>query len=292
VLRPAVLDIQFTRDPEFPSTYNQLLANSRSQNGTFLRISRLFSAEDLSDLERKMRQNIEDQRMDWARGFFFGHQIRGIKAITKHLDVNAEVHRSPEDALYMLVDSIFEFDALEHAMDNFYIDVGMELYEPRHSLHWRRASHAPILTHLMPALDADTISSMATPGADGYFEDISALLRPVSGFRYTPKQNVAAETGIFYLQCYSTDKSVADSSILNHNTLSLNLADGFKGDKRGRERLAAISARFSAAHAARVMTAARIEIRIPLAKAAEMLQPLPQDFLKSLLIRVRSSTWW
>lgn len=297
VLRPAVLDMQQTRDPDFPSTYDQLLANSRRPNGQFLRPTRLFPALDLAHLEWRMRRNIEDCReMDWARGFFFGHQLRGIKPLTQHSDTHGDgdmdMDRSPAAALFALMDSVFHREAVEPSLGNFYIDIGMELYEPRHSLHWRRASHAPILTHLMPTLNADTISSMVTPGADGYFEDVTALLRPISGFRYAPKLNVATPTGVYYIQCYSTDKGVSHSGILNNNTLSLNLADGFKGEKPARDKMGAISGRFSAAHMARVATSARTEIRVAFRDAATMLLPMSWEFYKSLIIRVRASTFW
>jgi hypothetical protein len=290
VLRPSVLSLQPERGSEFATSYAQQYANQRRPNGTMRLITRMITSRLLDRLVLAMNDKVDAQGMDWAQGFFFGHELRGIKSISKHQGF--EDPTSPADAIDALLEQYFLMHEIDDIRHQFYIDVGIEYFLPEHCLLWKRQSHGPLMTHLMPVLDPDDVARMVTLGAKGYYQDVTALLRDVCGFRLAPSIQDAVSTGIFYIQCYATEKNVADSGILNHNTLSLPLAEGFRGTKTAMNLIESMFSRMSAAHRGKVESCARIEIRMPLDDAADVLVSLPNQLLAQCLIPIRASTWW
>lgn len=290
ILRPSVLSLQPERSPEFAASYAQQVANGRRADGTVRGVARMISWVHLDMFELALRERVEQQQLGWAHGFFFGHEVRGIKAITKHLGNSSP--QSPVEALDSLVNKYFLPQSFLPIRHQFYIDVGLEYYLPRKTLFWLRRSHIPLMTHLMPTINPQAVARMIAPGSPGYFDDMTALLPSVSGFRYAPAHDDAIETGIFYVQCYSTEKGVADAGVLDHNTLSLPLGDGFKGTPKAERLLVSMYDRISAAHTGRVESCARIEIRMPFELATTVLVEFPNERLEQSILELRASEWW
>ena len=227
VLQPSALALQPEQSNEFAASYAQQYANQHRPNGTFCNVTQMMSQHRLDQFIHHMVNMVDLHDMEWAAGFFFGHQIHGVKSITKHLGPGN--YTIPADALEDFLGQYFLMPLPNNIRSQFYIDVGIEFFMHQECLFWHRQGHAAILLQLVPMLDAQHIAKMVTPGAPKYYQDVTGLLHDVCGFRLAPGIEDAIESHIFYVQGYSTEKNIADSG--NHNTLSLPLVDGFKHTK-------------------------------------------------------------
>ena len=290
VLRPSVLALQPEQSPEFAASYAQQYANQRRPNGSFRNVTRMVSQYRLGQLVRAMVDNINEHDMEWAMGFFFGHSIRGVKSITKHLGPGNLT--TPAEALDDFLGQYFTLPLPDDIHSQLYIDVGVELFMHRECLFGRRQGHAALLSQLAPMLDAQHVAEMVTLGAPKYYQDVTGLLRDVCGFRLAPSIGDAIESGIFYVQCYSTEKNIADSGILNHNTLSLPLADGFKRTKHAINTLDNMFDRMHSAQAGRVESCARLEVRTPLNGALNVLADLQHEMMLASIFHICARDWW
>jgi len=228
--------------------------------------------------------------MEWAAGFFFGHQIRGVKSIIKHLGPGN--YTSPADALEDFLGQYFLMPLPNNIHSQFYIDVGVEFFMHQECLFWHHQGHAAILLQLAPMLDAQHITEMVTPGAPKYYQDVTGLLHDVCGFRLAPGIEDAIESHMFYVQCYSTEKNIADSGILNHNTLSLPLADGFKHTKHAVNILDNMFDWMHVAQAGQVESCAWLEIQMPLDEAVNVLADLPHEMMSACILHMCARDWW
>ena len=159
-------------------------------------------------------------------------------------------------------------------------------------LFWCCQGHAALLLQLVPMLDAQHITEMVTPGAPKYYQDVTGLLCDVCGFQLAPDIEDAIESHIFYVQCYSTEKNIADSGILNHNTLSLPLADGFKCTKHAVNILDNMFDQMHVAHTGQVESCAWLEIRMPLDEAVNVLADLPHEMMSACILHMCARDWW
>ncbi|KAG9079473.1 hypothetical protein FRC06_007705, partial [Ceratobasidium sp. 370] len=161
----------------------------------------------------------------WARSFFFGVELRGMKKREESM------HQAPEDilddddndedmpnraddrraALARLLAG-FDLEAIDRDHENWYVDIATTISVASREGRPAGCVFAWDVTHpyiLNWATNADLHQCMQwVEGEGGYYaKDETSQLGAMAGFRFTNPQG--ADTGIHYVQLYFSSKSVA-----------------------------------------------------------------------------------
>ena len=84
---------------------------------------------------------------------YFGHELRGLKGGTAHSDKG----RHPEKAFNTFFENVDE-TRIDEA--NWFIDVGLEIYNSKRVVQWLKHAHPAILKYIMPSLEDDEIQAL------------------------------------------------------------------------------------------------------------------------------------
>jgi hypothetical protein len=296
VLRPALLTMYPTRDSELPATYRRHKLNSRVDSGQIRPYHHIVSSNALSILEDNMRDLVVEagEELAWARGFFFGHQIRGVKGDTVHLlaDNPDERNEGMEEALQHAMSIAFREDIEDGDLENFYVDVGLEFYAPECAVQWHSDSHGPVLRREIPGLTPSQAARTCRPGAPDYFQDIQAQITFIAGGRIVPRVDEDNVHHLAYMQLYSTEKAISHTPNLNRNVIYLNAASATRAAPGAAKKLEDMSDRARTAGEHKVATCARVEVRVPYSHTLQVLQPFSRREIREHLLTFRASVWW
>ena len=207
-MRPALVDaMPQGRGDDLPPTYDAELFRARARNGQLVFSGRVLGVESVNELGDRFREKIEEacfqgHGLEWAKDFFFLHQIRGTK--------NARPH-DPTDARTRLTEFLHENglsqDILRANREDWFRDIGLEISSDiGDSLAWRTDSH-PHLLHDIFQIPMRHATKMTTMGSSKYFRDYTSHLTQVAGCRVRP----GARNGPFEIrrmQAYQTDKAL------------------------------------------------------------------------------------
>jgi hypothetical protein len=229
------------------------------------------------------------RKLDFAKGCFFVHQIRGTRAVSEH-DGNNQ-----EDREQSFTDWV-KWASEEETADDlsvWYADVGLEVRIEDGCLQWRADAHRDLLSFALPGASEQAIQRLCTPHSTRYDKDTSSNIEALAGFRAEPK-STRNNFGVVYVNCYTTDKQIMYHPSANGYRNSkgvtakslLNLKDGDKDP--------IIEGMFEAIHHAQreFDGHARIEMRLPIAHATSAFQRIPDDLLRRSLILYNRETWW
>jgi hypothetical protein len=283
-LRPAIGKLIDSAISEWPPTYTAEMFRARGKNGTLAFQSKSVPKHFVPFIGEQLRDTLSENDVSWGEGLIFLHQIRGVKAANGHHPNSMSAH----DAL----DDLFRdhhITAEAHIDGRWWVDVGLELGSLRDEcLAWRTDSHFHVVKDVLdiPPLHARRITQT---GSSKYIRDLTSHLTSVSGCRISPGVRAQGPHSALYLQMYMTDKSITyrpDGShfgkFMRGQDILQGKADDYCHDLYTVYRDATT----------KNPSLARVEVRVPLADAANVLVDVDIDALRGGLVCFTKSIWW
>ncbi|RDB24557.1 hypothetical protein Hypma_008348 [Hypsizygus marmoreus] len=295
-LRPAVQEITPRDAAEWPATWEDEVTRARRTNGTHSFQTKQVARGNVRLLGVTLRRCLEENGVNWAKGFIFLHNVRGTKHGTPH-DMSGE---DPQVALAAyLTELCLPMDASEGENGDYgqwYIDVGLEIFydmedslfeEEEPCLQWRTDSHAGMVREVLGINDAHA-TRITSLGSSAYSRDLVSHLVSISGCRINPGVQAQGDYEVCYFQLYTTDKSVTYNPEASHHGKSFSCTSAMtKGNTHCQSMydiyLHAIDKNSS--HA-------RMEVRVPLHHAKTVLTWMNNVVLEESLVAFNPSSWW
>ena len=205
------------------------------------------------------------------------------------------VFGDPEDRLRILelYCAELEMDLEDENLENWYIDLGLELSLPGHVLQWDRTAHAAILAAATGTLSER--QAEAHTRQRRFYVDMSSHFYRLAGFRYQPAEPI---NGIHYFNVYHTEKSAT-------YTLHKGLFREYKASSllpgsldSFIESVDKISGQFHQCLGTNgdvdnsLDGSVRIEVRINMLAAMRGLDGMTRDLYHRFVIAIENDDWW
>lgn len=129
---------------------------------------------------------------------FFFHEWRGLKGATIHDPQDPDACNS---ALLHITRHI-DFHSLH--LEDWHVDVGIEISTPGHVLQWLNQAHSDIIAYLLPSASPQHIQRLLN--SSNYHNDTAAHMYALAGFRATV-HSLGTDDHVSYINVYTTDKS-------------------------------------------------------------------------------------
>jgi len=285
-LRPAVERLELEKSSEWPATYNDEMFRARGNNGQLSFQTKVIADWLLPYLGDYIRSSLSNAGYSWGEGLVFLHQIRGVKHATSH----SLRTRSARDALRTFLGQNHLEPAILDLDNSWWVDVGIEVDSKEKScLAWRTDSHFHIV-HQVMGLSEYRADKITTPGSSKYTRDMASHLTAVSGCRIAPGDRSRGPYDVQYLQMYTTDKSLTYRQDQGHYSKFITCTAILKGRAMGyiKSLYDLYRNAIKTSH-----SLARLEVRVPLAKADEvLLHSIDEDILRDSLVSFPREEWW
>lgn len=227
------------------------------------------------------------------REAFFYHEFRGLKGATQH-SINGALQ-----AFQLLTRNFW----LDMPTEEWWIDVGIEVYSPGKVLQWHNSSHEALLRFVLPEASAqaeqdarwDEMLTRAVHGSN-MKKDTSAQIYELQGFRLTTRQ-VGALDDTIYLNVYTTDKANTyqlHKGMYRHHWPSDLLPDNMPNTLKDVKSIGNVFSACSGQNSEDNVQpgSARIEVRTALDRAFEALPTLSAEILESSVVGFDAVDWW
>ena len=290
-LLPAVQNLWPDRSAEWPITYDDEMFRARGRNGQLSMQSKVTTDWMTSYLGDYIRDSLEANDLTWGHGLVFLHQIRGVK----NSSVHPVTHNGAEECLetFLKENLLLSPDAegVDELLDkgDWWVDVALEVAsEEDRCLAWRTDSHFGVVQRAtgISEHDAERITSV---GSSKYIRDMAMHLPAVSGCRITPGHRGQGEHSVQYLQMYTTDKAHIYRLDQGHHGKFIPCVDIL--NSKG---ITYANQLYKLYCNASVDTPcqARLEVRVPLARANAVLLNIDEGLLYDSLLSFTPRSWW
>jgi hypothetical protein len=280
-LRRAILDVLPEGQCRWPINYEAMMIQSRDKTGRFHYPSIDIPPTHLDQFADRLLAEFEEHP-DFS-GAFFVHELRGTKGATPH---EAESPQEARDRLDSVLDWV---DAERITLDDWHVDVGIEIRHERHVVQWLTSAHRMILSLVLPSLSEGQVSRLLR--SPYFLVDYSAQLYDLAGFRVEPRSKGIPDR-VEYINVYTTDKNVTYQ--LHQGLYSRRWADALL--PANLEKMCIDMETFS-----RVLFdcgmegqegTARLELRVPLLHANDTLTTLTDEFIQQAVVTFPTERWW
>ncbi|KAK7434926.1 hypothetical protein VKT23_019929 [Stygiomarasmius scandens] len=283
-LRPTIAELTPLALSDWPVNYNAEIFRGTPRNrrkGAFIPQTKIFPKREVPKFAQVLRERLRVSHQDWANGFFFMLDIRGIKHATQH-NLNG-------DSAKIALDAFLERSHIDISSGQWWIDVGMEFVsQKKECLQWISATHARIVEDVLGISEAHAVR-ITSLGSRAYSRDLSSLLTDVAGCRIEPGSRAKGPFEAAYLQMYTTDKSAiyAPEGYSYGKVLTMSKAMGEVPNQylRGLTKLYADCSHSITSHA-------RLEVRVPMQHATSVLRTLDRGAILSSLVAFPTLDWW
>ena len=180
----------------WPVSYERSMTQSRDSKGQFHFSSVGLANGELADFINALSEKLDAHEyfLDW----FFLHEWRGYKEETTH---NPVVRDDIDEKLdYMCKDLLFS----KINMEDWFIDVGLEIWQQGKSIQWRENMHMQLLRSLLPNSTEQQCNDVKN--SKKWLSDPLAHLYQLAGFRVETSAAARKTDHIIYLNVYTTDK--------------------------------------------------------------------------------------
>ncbi|KAF8808357.1 hypothetical protein BYT27DRAFT_7097079 [Phlegmacium glaucopus] len=283
-LRPAVVELLGSSAADWPPDYKSEMFRARGHSGQLAFISKMLPEWHVRPLGDQIRKHLLANQVTWGAGLVFLHQIRGVK--------NASQHHPSSQASTLALDEWLDDHAIWSAdlpKGQWWIDVGLEISSGLDEcLAWRTDSHFHVVQEVLGITErpAKRITSMTSTK---YARDLTSHLTAVSGCRISPGTRAQGRYEAQYLQLYTTDKSITYRPDMGHHGKFITGQDVLAGkwesycENLYRVYHAAIKENFSLA---------RMEVRVPIEYASDVLLNLSDLDICEWLVSFPPVEWW
>lgn len=288
-LRPLCLELMSNMAAHWPVSYDSALALYKDQSGHI----HLGSLDVPSHLLRTFGQRYLEKLKElrpYFRDAYFVHELRGWKAATVH-DPTDE-----PDKVAALEDltNVLRMDEIN--LEEWHLDVGVELGYPGHVVTWTKTGHRRVLMHCLPNLDEAEIDALV--GQKNFILDRLMHLLDFAGFRCRPGAKGRADN-VTYIQAYTTEKTMAyqhhvglfkerdAQCVLSRESLEKLSKDVEKMS----EILSECIGEGGIPHAPQD-GCARIEVRARLSDAMDVLSDIPEEIVQECIAAIPAMPYW
>lgn len=287
-LLPAIQTVLGSPAGEWPSSYTNEMFRARDTTNGYLKFQTKTIPHDAAAI---LAENIISALQSspfphYADGLAILHQIRGVKTSYKH-----DLEMPPGEALKNFLRS--EHLSFERIKDSgeWWVDVGIEFADlGGQCLAWRTNAHTQIVEHVLN-VETHIAKRITTPGSSKYHRDLTSHLTNVSGCRIEPGPRGQGRKKIEYLQLYTTDKSVLYHPVPELGKFGKFLTCTDIIENRWEDFLKSLWSVYY--HAIDNNTAlARLEVRVGLKEAANILFDLDDDLIRRSLYVIPSEDFW
>jgi hypothetical protein len=285
-IRKVVSEIMNHRLTHWPANYDTALRQAKDQRGQIHHMSVDIAPHQLSEFARRLLERLADQP-DMQDAYFI-HELRGVKGCTDH-DPSDDDERS--EAFEQLMSHL---DPEACHLDDWQIDIALEISIPDHVTHIAHSSHFRILKWLLPSADDRRLERLMQ--SNRFYVDQCASLDDLAGFR-CELGNTGRVDNVSYANVYCTEKSVIyqlhqGGIFRRHAPTELYPNALSKLIKEVND----IGKAFYAASGKEEMDGvpgnARFEIRVPLRTALDRLREFPERLAELSLIAIPIEDWW
>lgn len=287
-IRPAVFEVMAEQASHWPVSYQEAVRQAKDTRGHLHLGTLAVPPGNLVPFCNALRTNLD--LIPEFKDTFFCHELRGLKGGTAHEEDDEGIN--PGEAFNTFFDSI---DMARIDDDNWMVDVGLELHDPKHVVHWSKSSHRAMLGYLLPSLSAEQVASLQR-NKKAFHLDNAAHLDDFAGFRCEPGKRARDEDNIEYINVYTTDKCATyqlHKGIWRRRScpdLLPNYLDKLLVDLDDMSRT--YKACSGSDNHRSQDGSARLEIRVPLRKAERALCNVPRDMLQSWTFSIPERDWW
>ncbi|KZP14420.1 hypothetical protein FIBSPDRAFT_751783, partial [Athelia psychrophila] len=222
---------------------------------------------------------------------YFLHEIRGIKGVGEHDPTDTEARW---DCLNHVLEAV-DRGAID--TDEWMVDVALEYSKGGHVMQWLAQGHLGLLRFLLPSVPTDE-HLQRIMDRRGFALDRAAQLGDLAGFRLAVPSAAARADGVTYLNVYSTDKSqtyhLHPSMFRPHYATELigNALPKLRNDLDEMSKVYAAARGKWGDEDSGSPGNARLEIRVPLRGAGDVLVQLPPNVVAASMVAVPTWTWW
>ena len=240
----------------------------------------------LANFASNLRIHLQRNGVEWADKFFFVHTVCGMKSATTHLKIKDAARLAWIKALER---AQIPLEATDQG--SWWIDVGLEFRsdDPGCYLQWTTASHDLIVQKVL-GVSMSTAMRITTLGHDGYSRDIVCHLPEVSGCRL--------ETGIRYgpyggrFNASYLELSTTEMSRVQHPALTIRQAmSPVQPTQFALDMYNAFQRQALATRDELESNAARIELRVPLKHAENVLIDVKNSTIREALLLFSRKEW-
>lgn len=285
-LRPAAVDVNPFDQSRWPIDYSAAMTLYRDTNGRFHFGTVDFPANLLGSLGMKLRELF--QMHENLKDAFFVHELRGTKGSSHHNPTNAEDQQRALDGVL----DLFNRDLIKD--EDWVVDVGIEVRHEGHVLQWLTTSHRHILEFILPSASEENITAVLA-SRQQYHRDLNAQLEDLSGFRALPASRGKAD-GVIYVNVYTTDKSATyqlHEGVFRRRKPWHLFPASIRTLLQDVHRIAGIFHRCGGStKQAGLEGNARMEIRVPLNKADDVLLGLPDSLVQTAVASYECPLYW
>lgn len=284
-LRPTIAELLPEDVSDWPPTYSAELFRARKNSGHMAYQSKMIPSTHVRDLGPTLRNHLRAWGVDWAEGFFFMHEVRGVKhahqhsmnrhnAVLKLQELCEDIH---------LVDEAFE-------LGEWWIDVGAEICSADQlCLQWSTATQSQVVEEVL-RISPEKASRITSLGSSKYSRDIVSHLMGVSGCRIEPGVRAEGEFEAAYFQLYSTDKSITYNPEGHHHGKAMSLAAAM-GPEQPASFITELEDLFVSAMDKNASNA-RVEVRVPIHHACRVLTNIDDELIRQWVLGFPRRVWW
>ncbi|KAG8697508.1 hypothetical protein FRC08_006483 [Ceratobasidium sp. 394] len=302
VVRPSIEEV-LPREllSNWPLEWTDEQFRSTKDSGQTVFTSYQVPGEYLDDMLAMMHVKArENPASKMFRDFFLQVQIQGSKLGTKHHvehpDIEGSQERFMDARLASLVKAVQLLDVHSMKYENWWADIATVVRhrDPTKSLLPRKDRHNWMI-HTATGIDAADAGSRVDRGVGaGYASDETAHLGSVAGLRLTMKKNLApSPCGVEYLQVYTTDKTLTSLKDGDYHAKHCEPQQVFKNyPKEAVEHFERLLNILRNAESKDQAVDVRIECRVNMANATDVLRWVPEDHLANSLVCSGTAPYW
>lgn len=313
-IRPVVEDILKEEESYWPLTYNHENWRSTRKKGGHVTSGVCVPAEYIDLFGEAVLKKVRS--LDFGYKAFFLHEFRGMKHTSRHpadegdpQTVQAYLERFLGDLKITPPDEGEDSDDWDWGLGgHWYIDVGIEinsrepedgLDSPSHdsnnpawssTLQWRKDSHKRLIFTALHCTEeeAEEISRHRIIDEVAHFTEIA-------GFRRVVPRRISDRLGIYYINCYTTDKNVTylkDRGQVSKNTSCEEFLNALiqRRDFTHPTDLRDIFGDYAKKEG--IGSNARFEVRMSLSKALGTVWAFDTNVLQTSLLEFQNDRWW
>lgn len=200
-LLPVICELIPQIQSRWPSSWDAAQVQYRDHAGRLHFTSIDIPSDILPEFGPRFLQSLE-AKFTWAKGVFYGTEIRGAKGATAH-DLHDPLARQIAENDFT---EIIDLDLVRDD-EEWDIDIGIEGYEDEVNMQWRKDAHGRLLRYLLPSATIPQIEALLR-SQKRYTSHINGGLTQVAGFTASPGIAGVADH-VSYINVYTTDKNSA-----------------------------------------------------------------------------------
>ena len=247
--------------------------------------SKLIPQWSIQLLTDRIRVELQNHDIGWHQDMYFLLTVRGTKHSSKHRKTQDAASRAFQD---FLDEADLDMETVQSG--NWWIDVGVEVVsEDGGCLQWRTSFHTAIVEEVL-GISEDHARRITSTGSSKYARDLASHLTAVSGCRIEPGAQAAGQYEACYLQLYTTDKSVTyhPEGYLHAKAMTVQEA---MGNNQPPNFVQGLFNTYLTA-AANNPSNARLEMRVPVKYACDVLLLINSCLLREALLCFTRPEWW